>query len=95
MYFDRDGAEHTQRTRAVIVCGYAIETPRLLLASGCPRHENGLANSSATVGTYLMTQVANVVRHHFDEPVRRYKAPPAHALTEVFYETDPRNCTSG
>ena len=26
----------------------------------------------------------------FDEPVRMYKAPPAHALTEEFYETDPK-----
>ena len=27
----------------------------------------------------------------FDQPVRMYKAPPAHALTEEFYETDPKN----
>ena len=32
----------------VIVCGYAIETPRLLLNSACPGFENGLANSSGT-----------------------------------------------
>src|SRR4051812_5941257 len=30
-YFDREGREHFQRAKAVIVCGYAIETPRLLL----------------------------------------------------------------
>ncbi len=90
-YFDRNGAEHTQRARAVIVSGYAIETPRLLLASACPGHENGLANSSGTVGRYLMAQVGDVVMGRFDEPVRMYKAPPAHALTEAFYETDPRN----
>ncbi len=90
-YFDRNGTEHTQRARAVIVSGYAIETPRLLLASACPGHENGLANSSGTVGRYLMSQVGDVVMGRFDEPVRMYKAPPAHALTEAFYETDPRN----
>ena len=27
----------------------------------------------------------------FREPIRQYKAPPACALTEEFYETDPRN----
>ena len=27
----------------------------------------------------------------FDQPVRMYKAPPAHALTEEFYETNPEN----
>ena len=26
----------------------------------------------------------------FDELIRMYKAPPAHALTEQFYETDPQ-----
>jgi len=90
-YFDRDGASWFQRAKAVIVAGYAIETPRLLLNSACPGHENGLANSSDTVGRYLMAQAGNVVLGRFDEPVRMYKAPPAHALTEEFYETDPRN----
>jgi hypothetical protein len=27
----------------------------------------------------------------FEQLVRMYKAPPAHALTEEFYETDPKN----
>jgi len=90
-YFDRDGAAWFQRAKAVIVAGYAIETPRLLLNSACPGHENGLANSSDTVGRYLMAQAGNVVLGRFEEPVRMYKAPPAHALTEEFYETDSRN----
>lgn len=90
-YFDRDGAAWFQRAKAVIVAGYAIETPRLLLNSACPGHENGLANSSDTVGRYLMAQAGNVVLGRFEQPVRMYKAPPAHALTEEFYETDPRN----
>ena len=38
-----------------------------------------------------MAQAGNVVLGRFDEPVRMYKAPPAHALTEEFYETDSRN----
>lgn len=90
-YFDRDGASWFQRAKAVIVAGYAIETPRLLLNSACPGHEKGLANSSDTVGRYLMAQAGNVVLGRFEQPVRMYKAPPAHALTEEFYETDPRN----
>ncbi len=89
-YFDNDGRTHFQRAKAVIVSGYAIETPRLLLNSACPGFETGLANSSDTVGRYLMAQAGNVVIGRFDEPVRMYKAPPAHALTEEFYETDPK-----
>lgn len=88
-YFDPQGREVEQRARAVLVCGYAVETPRLLLNSACPRFETGLANSSGTVGKYLMAQAGNVVLGRFSEPVRMYKAPPAHAMTEHFYETDP------
>ncbi|HEY7790976.1 MAG TPA: GMC family oxidoreductase [Vicinamibacterales bacterium] len=88
-YFDREGRLHEQRARAVIVCGYAIETPRLLFNSACPGFENGLANSSGTLGRYLMAQAGNVILGRFPDLVRMYKAPPAHAMTEAFYETDP------
>jgi choline dehydrogenase-like flavoprotein len=90
-YFDGDGNEHFQRAKAVIVAGYAIESPRLLLSSATKGHEHGLANSSGAVGKYLMAQAGNVVLGRFDQPVRMYKAPPAHALTEEFYETDSKN----
>jgi choline dehydrogenase-like flavoprotein len=62
----------------------------LLLNSACPGFEQGLANSSDTVGRYLMAQAGNVILGKFADLVRMYKAPPAHALTEEFYETDPK-----
>lgn len=89
-YFDHNGVEYVQKAKAVIVSGYAIETPRLLLNSACPGFENGLANSSDTVGRYLMAQAGNVILGRFENLVRMYKAPPAHALTEEFYETDAK-----
>jgi len=89
-YFDPQGREVEQRAKVVIVAGYAIETPRLLLNSACPGFEQGLANSSGTVGKYLMAQAGNLILGRFPDPVQMYKAPPAHALTEEFYETDPR-----
>ncbi len=90
-YFDLDGNERELKAKVVIVSGYAIETPRLLLNSACPGFEHGLANSSGTVGKYLMVQIGNVVLGRFENPIRMYKAPPAHALTEEFYETNPKN----
>lgn len=90
-YFDPQGNEVEQKARVVIVSGYAIETPRLLLNSACPGFEHGLANSSGTVGKYLMVQIGNVVLGRFPDLVRMYKAPPANGLTEEFYETDPKN----
>src|SRR6185437_3411556 len=82
-YYDSAGVLREQKARAVIVSGYAIETPRLLLNSG-------LANSSGTLGRYLMAQAGNVVLGRFPNLIRMYKAPPAHAMTEEFYETDPK-----
>ena len=38
-----------------------------------------------------MAQAGPVVWGRFREPIRQYKAPPACACTEEFYETDPRN----
>ncbi|HET7037427.1 MAG TPA: GMC family oxidoreductase [Thermomicrobiaceae bacterium] len=83
--------EEEQRARSVVVAGYAIESPRLLLESTSARFPDGLANSSGLVGKFLMAQAAPVVWGRFEEPIRQYKAPPACALTEEFYETDPHN----
>ena len=84
-------AEEEQKARVVVVAGYAIETPRLLLNSTSSRFPDGLANSSGLVGKRLMAQAGNVVWGRFREMIRPYKAPPAGAETEEFYETDPRN----
>jgi choline dehydrogenase-like flavoprotein len=76
--------EEVQRAKVVVVAGYAIESPRLLLNSE-------VANSSGLVGKFLMAQAGPVVWGRFPDMIRQYKAPPACALTEEFYETDPRN----
>ncbi|HEX8938926.1 MAG TPA: GMC family oxidoreductase [Candidatus Limnocylindrales bacterium] len=83
--------EEEQVCRAAVIAGYAIETPRLLLNSRSPRFPDGLADSSGLVGANLMAQAGPVVWGRFDEPIRQYKAPPACAISEEFYETDARN----
>jgi choline dehydrogenase-like flavoprotein len=90
---DQDGrqVEEVQRAKAVVVAGYAIETPRLLLNSSSSRFPDGLANNSGLVGKNLMAQAGPVVFGLFEEMIRQYKAPPACAISEEFYETDPRN----
>ncbi|HEX6819878.1 MAG TPA: GMC family oxidoreductase [Ktedonobacterales bacterium] len=87
-YYDADGNEHEQKARVIAVCGYSIETPRLLLHSTSSSFPNGLANSSGTVGRYLMAQSGNVVIGRFHDLIRMYKGPPANSCTEDFYETD-------
>ena len=84
----RDGVEHVQKADAVAVCGYAIETPRLLLNSTTSRFPNGLANGHDQVGRYVMVQGATQVAGRFPEILRMYKAPPPEVSSEQFYETD-------
>jgi len=80
-YF-REGRWKFQRARNVVVAGYAIETPRLLLLSATDRFPDGLCNSSGLVGKNLMVQSNQAVWGMMDEEVRWYKGPPSLALTE-------------
>jgi choline dehydrogenase-like flavoprotein len=83
-----DGVERFQPADAVAICGYAIETPRLLLNSTSERFPNGLANNEDQVGRYVMVQGASQVAGRFPEMMRMYKAPPPEISSEQFYETD-------
>jgi choline dehydrogenase-like flavoprotein len=85
----RDGEERFQAADAVAVCGYAIETPRLLLNSTSRRFPRGLANGSDHVGRYVMVQGATQIAARFPSDLRMYKAPPPEVSSEQFYETDP------
>jgi choline dehydrogenase-like flavoprotein len=73
----------------VVVAGYSIETPRLLLLSATPRFPDGLGNDHDQVGRYLMVQGAPQTAGRFDDEIRMYKAPPPEVSSEHFYETDP------
>jgi choline dehydrogenase-like flavoprotein len=82
VHYHRENAWHFQRARHVVVAGYAIETPRLLLNSACSRHPDGLANSSGTVGKFFMPQSNHAVYGTMEEKIRWYKGPPSLAITE-------------
>ena len=86
--YHRDGRWHFQRARNVVVAGYAIETPRLLLNSASSRYPDGLANSSGLVGKNLMVQANQAVWGLLDREVRSYKGPPSLAITEHWNYTD-------
>ena len=87
-YVGDDGRAHFQPADAVAVCGYAIESPRLLLNSTSRRFPHGLANNADQVGRYVMVQGATQVAARFPELMRMYKAPPPEVSSEDFYETD-------
>jgi choline dehydrogenase-like flavoprotein len=88
VHYHRDGRWHFQKARNVVVAGYAIETPRLLLNSASSRYPHGLANSSGLVGRNLMVQANQAVWGILEREVRSYKGPPSLAITEHWNYTD-------
>jgi choline dehydrogenase-like flavoprotein len=88
VHYRRGGEWRFQHARNVVVAGYAIETPRLLLNSACPQAPQGLANSSGLVGTHLTTHAGPGAWASFDEEIRWYKGPPNMAVTEHWNYTD-------
>jgi choline dehydrogenase-like flavoprotein len=95
VHYVRDGRWRVQRARAVVVAGYAIETPRLLLNSANDRFPDGLANSSGLVGRNLMSQSNQAAWGYMDEPVRAYKAPPSTTITEHWNYEDRKDFHGG
>ncbi|TPE49550.1 GMC family oxidoreductase [Amaricoccus solimangrovi] len=93
--YHRSGAWRLQKARAVIVAGYSIETPRLLLHSACPAHPDGLANSSGLVGTNLMVHSNHAVWGVMEEEIRWYKGPPSLAVCERWNYDDDKDFDGG
>jgi choline dehydrogenase-like flavoprotein len=86
--FHREGRWRFQRARNVVVAGYAIETPRLLLNSANARHPDGLANSSGLVGKNLMAQTNQGAFGVLEDEIRWYKGPPSLTLSEHWNYAD-------
>jgi choline dehydrogenase-like flavoprotein len=65
-YIDKKSGQEVQaRGKVVVLAASSCETARLLLNSRSPNHPNGLANSSGTVGKYLMDTVMSDVNGFF------------------------------
>ncbi|MGI9263241.1 MAG: GMC family oxidoreductase [Woeseiaceae bacterium] len=84
LYYDKDGNEQGQRTKAVVLSANGAESPRLLLES-----EN-LANSSGYVGRNLMFNAHGGVNGVFEHPLNEYKGVQATRVILDYYESDPQ-----
>lgn len=93
--YHRDGKWRFQKARNVVVAGYAIETPRLLLNSATARFPHGLANSSGLVGKYFTVQSNQAVWGVQEQEVRSYKSPPSLSLTEHWNYDDRKDFFGG
>lgn len=88
LYRRGGGDWRRQKARNVVVAGYSVETPRLLLNSATDRFPDGLANSSGLVGAALMVHSNHASWARFPEEIRWYKGPPSMAACEHWNYTD-------
>jgi glucose dehydrogenase len=70
-----DGSAESAVGRVVVLAAHAIESPKLLLMSRNERTPNGVANSSDTVGRYLMSQIDQGTRGLTKAPIYPYRGP--------------------
>ena len=95
VHYFRNGEWRFQKARSVIVSGYSIETPRLLLHSACPQHPDGLGNSSGLVGKNLMVHSNHATWGVMEEEIRWYKGPPSLAVCEHWNYDDDKDFDGG
>lgn len=95
VHYHRDGEWRFQKARRVVVAGYAIETPRLLLNSSSPSHPHGVANDEGLVGTELMVHSNHAVWGTMEDEIRWYKGPPSMAVCEHWNYDDRKDFDGG
>lgn len=66
LFVDQDGVEHRVRARVVCLAASAIETARLLLASGTTSSTEGLGNENGLVGRHLQFHAVTMGQGRFE-----------------------------
>lgn len=89
-YLDKEGNEHAQKAKAVILSANGAESARLLLMSASSRHPDGLANSSGFVGRNLMHNAHGLANGVFEQPLNDYKGVQVTRMVHDFYENDEK-----
>jgi choline dehydrogenase-like flavoprotein len=89
IWIDREGREHHQRAKTVILAANGVGTPRLLLLSASAAFPDGLANSSGLVGKNLMLHPNAEAIGLYDDPIESWQGPAGQLMYSLeFYETD-------
>jgi choline dehydrogenase-like flavoprotein len=87
--YSMDGATHRQVADVYVLSAFCIENPRLLLHSATSSYPDGLANSSGTVGRYLLAHIADGHLARFDQPIHQWSTAPGTLLSQHHYGTQP------
>jgi choline dehydrogenase-like flavoprotein len=88
VYKTPDGTTHRQQADIFVAAAGAYETPRLLLLSGSDQYPDGLANSSGTVGRYLLDHPNGAVFGYLPEQETHQGdyGPVASSVIYQYYE---------
>lgn len=85
-----DGSEERAAGQIYIIAANAIETPKILLMSRTDALPNGVANSSNTVGRYLMDHPIQLSWALAENPVYPYRSPLENAGIENYRDGEHR-----
>jgi choline dehydrogenase-like flavoprotein len=91
----QEGKTLRQEADVVILSAFCIENPRLLLNSATGAWPNGLANSSGTVGRYLLAHVADSHLALMPQPVHMWSTAPGTLLSQHHYGTQAGRSFAG
>jgi choline dehydrogenase-like flavoprotein len=86
-----DGSAGSAVGRIVVLAAHAIETPKLLLMSRDEGTPKGVANSSDTVGRYLMSHIDQGTRGLTKMPIYPYRGPVVTSAVREFRDGPFRN----
>ena len=90
VYLDKDGVEHAQKAKAVVLSANGAESSRLLLMSASSQHPDGLANSSGYVGRNLMYNQHSLAIGVYEHQLNDYKGVQVSRVIHDFYEADEK-----
>jgi choline dehydrogenase-like flavoprotein len=88
-FFDGKGESQQIQAKLVIVAGYAVQTPRLLLNSTTDKHPNGLANSSGLLGRYFNVHWLSQLFGIFPQETDNFAGRTGGQLMSEIYKRDP------
>ncbi|MDP8958170.1 MAG: GMC family oxidoreductase [Actinomycetota bacterium] len=91
----QDGKAKRQEADVYVLSAFCIENPRLLLHSANAQFPDGLANSSGSVGRYLLAHIADSHFGRFEEPVHMWSTAPGTLLSQEYYGTKEGNSFTG
>jgi choline dehydrogenase-like flavoprotein len=89
-YYTPDGQRHVLHANIVVLAAFAVQNPRILLNSPTDKHPRGVANSSGTLGKFIMAHVSGNVFGMFPEETSNFRGVTAGQLVcHDLYAKDP------